>query len=53
VDAYPRIAVGIAHTLGDASSAQAMIDQARDALMKSIAQIAETGAGPIIPDDTV
>jgi hypothetical protein len=53
VDAYPRIAVGIAHTLGDASSAQAMIDQARDALMKSIAQITETGAGSIIPDDTV
>ena len=53
IEAYPRIAVGIAHTLGDASSAQAMIDQARDALMKSVIQIAESGAGPIIPDDTV
>jgi GGDEF domain-containing protein len=53
VDAYPRIAVGIAHTLGNATSAQAMIDQARDALMKSVTQIAESGSGPIIPDDTV
>jgi GGDEF domain-containing protein len=53
IDAYPRIAIGIAHTLGDASSAQAMIDQARDALNKSVIQMAESDAGPIIPDDTV
>lgn len=53
IDAYPRIAVGIAHTLGNASSAQAMIDQARDALMKSLSQIAASGDPAIIPDDTV